>query len=134
MKIVPGTEIPEFEIPSVSTEAMKTMALLLRDPNSIHWDESAVRRLGMGDRVINQGPTNMAYIVNMLIAWTGDPARIRSMNVRFRDNVRGGDRVIAGGVVTDVREEDGEQVVRCDVWLDVADGPRALSGTAVVTL
>jgi acyl dehydratase len=134
MNITSGTVIPQFEVHSVPIEAMKTMALLLRDPNPIHWDAAAVKDLGMGDRVINQGPTNMAYVVNMLIAWTGDPARIRSLNFRFQDNVRGGDHVIAGGVVTDVRNEDGEQVAHCDVWLDVVDGPRALSGTAAVTL
>jgi acyl dehydratase len=110
------------------------MALLLRDPNPIHWDVEAVRELGMGDRVINQGPTNMAYVINMLIAWAGDPGRIRSLNVRFRDNVRAGDRVTAGGTVSEVRSDGEERLALCEVWLDVTDGPRALAGTAVVAV
>jgi acyl dehydratase len=134
MTVTSGTAIPPFEVPSVSVEAMKTMAVLLRDPNPIHWDVAAIKELGMGDRVINQGPTNMAYVVNMLIAWTGDPSHIQKLNFRFLDNVRAGDHVIAGGIVTDVLTEDGRQLAHCDVWLDVVDGPRALSGTAVVTL
>jgi acyl dehydratase len=134
MKVTIGTAIPEFEVVSVPTEAMKTMAMLLRDPNPIHWDEDLVRELGMGDRVINQGPTNMAYVLNMLIAWTGDPARIRSMKVRFQDNVLAGDHVVAGGVVTDVADDDGERIAYCDVWLDVTGGSRAMAGTATVAL
>ena len=134
MKKEVGTIIPELEVPSVPTEAMKTMAVLLRDPNPIHWDAEAVNDLGMGDRVINQGPTNMAYVLNMLIAWTGDPASIRSLNVRFLDNVRGGDRVVAGGVVTEIRDDDAGRFAECDVWLDVVGGSRALAGTASVAL
>ncbi len=134
MTVEAGFHLPPFEVASVPEEPMKTMALLLRDPNPIHWDIESVRELGMGDRVINQGPTNMAYVVNMLIGWVRDPARIRSMKVRFQDNVRAGDHVVAGGVVTEVVEEDGQRVAHCDVWLDVVDGTRALAGTASVAL
>ena len=134
MSIEPGFALPPFEVASVPIEPMKTMAMLLRDPNPIHWDVDAVRELGMGDRVINQGPTNMAYVVNMLVTWVGDPGRIRSMKVRFQDNVRGGDHVVAGGVVTEIVDDGEETIAHCDVWLDVVDGTRALAGTATVVL
>ncbi len=134
MNAAPGTSIPDFEVVEVPIEAMKTMAVLLRDPNPIHWDTAAVAGLGMGDRVINQGPTNMAYIVNMLVGWTGGPEAIRALNVRFLDNVRGGDHVIAGGVVNEVREAADGRIAHCEVWLDVVQGPRALSGTATVAI
>jgi acyl dehydratase len=134
MMVEAGTAIPEFAVSSVPTGPMKTMALLLRDPNPIHWDQALVGELGMGDRVINQGPTNMAYVLNMLIAWTGDPAHVRSMKVRFQDNVLAGDHVVAGGVVTDVRDEGGERIAYCDIWLDVIGGSRAMSGTAAVVV
>lgn len=126
-----GTQIPPLVIESVPTEPMKTMALILRDPNPIHWDVDSVTSLGLGDRVINQGPTNQAYIINALINWLGDPSAIRSIKVRFRGNVYAGDRVEAGGEVTTVREADGEALADCDVWLDGPDG-RVIAGTAVV--
>lgn len=133
MRVSAGTELPVFEI-EVRASAMKTMAVLLRDPNPIHFDRDVVATLGMGDRVVNQGPTNLAYVVNMLVAWAGDPARIRALKVRFLDNVRGGDRVVAGGVVTSVAGEGRHQIAECDVWLDVVGGPRALAGSATVAL
>lgn len=134
MDVTPGDRIPDWVIESVDAEKMKTMAVLLRDPNPIHWDLDAVRRLGMGDRVINQGPNNMAYVVNALLAWVGDPAAIRSLQVRFRGNVLAGDHVTAGGEVTEVREDDGARVAVCEVWLDRDDGARLLSGTAEVAV
>ena len=42
--------------------------------------------------------------------------------------MRGGDRVTAGGVVT----SEDEAELRCDVWLDIDDGPRAVEGSATL--
>ncbi len=134
MRVSVGTELPVFEVDEVRAADMKTMAVLLRDPNPIHFDPDVVAALGMGDRVINQGPTNMAYVVNMLVAWAGDPARIRALKVRFLDNVRGGDHVVAGGVVTSVAGDGRHRVTECDIWLDVVGGPRVLAGSATVAL
>jgi acyl dehydratase len=134
MTIEVGTLIPEWTVESVSVEKMKTMALLLRDPNPIHWDVASVRRLNLGDRVINQGPTNKAYVINMLVAWLGDPARLRSITVRYRANVYAGEGVVAGGTVTALREEGGERVADCDIWLRKDDGTEAIVGTATVIL
>ncbi len=113
---------------------MKTMALLLRDPNPIHWDVEAVKAVGLGDRVINQGPTNKAYIINAIIDWVGDPKALRSISVRFRGNVYGGESVVAGGVVTAIRHADGEELADCDVWLRNADGHDVIAGTATVVV
>lgn len=124
-----GDPIPAWSVASVSAEKMKTVAALMRDPNPIHYDVAAVASLGLGDRVINQGPTNMAYIVNALLAWSGDVSALRRLTCRFHANVFAGDRLVASGVVTGVRHEDASVEVSCDVWLD-RDGDRVVTGTA----
>jgi acyl dehydratase len=129
-----GTELPPFVVESVPVEAMKTVAALLHDPNPIHFDVTAVQELGMGDRTVNQGPTNMAYVTNMLVAWAGDPAAVRGLRVRFLGNVFAGDRLEARGVVKGVREENGTRLVDLDVWLQRSDEDRVLDGSAVVAL
>ncbi|MFD2396303.1 MaoC family dehydratase [Prauserella oleivorans] len=120
MGVVVGTRLPQWTVPEVSAEKMKTTAALLRDPTPIHWDTDAVRAIGLGDRPINQGPLNMAYVMNMLAAFSGGHDRLRRLRVRFRGNVRAGDRVSASGVVTALREQDGELLCDCDVELSVA--------------
>ena len=77
-EVAVGTELEPFVVESVSAEKMKLMAALLHDPNPIHLDEEAVKSLGMGDRVVNQGPANQAYLINMLLGFAGDPAAIRA--------------------------------------------------------
>ena len=131
-ELVPGSPVPPWSI-EVRPEPMKVVAALARDPNPIHWDRAAVAERGLGERLINQGPTNLGYIVNMLLAWTG-PASLRDLTVRFTSNVFDGDTVTAGGVVTGIREEAGERLADCDVWLDRQDGTRAIAGTATVAL
>jgi acyl dehydratase len=87
-----GDTLPPFRIPAVDPEAMKTWAVALHDPNAIHLDRAAVAAKGLGDRLINQGPANLAYVINMLRAAFPGGA-IRSLDVRYVDNVFEGDDV-----------------------------------------
>jgi hypothetical protein len=45
-----------------------------------------------------------------------------------------GDRIVARGRVTAVREENGERLADCDIWLDRAGSEPPLAGTATVVL
>jgi acyl dehydratase len=131
--VEPGTPIPPWHLPAVEPGPMKLYAALARDPNPIHWDRSEVAARGLGDRLINQGPLSLGYVVNMLLAWAG-PASLRDLAVRFTAPVLDGDAVTAGGVVTAVRSDGGGQLADCEVWLTRADGTRAVEGTATVAL
>lgn len=138
-----GTRLPGWRVDPVEVWPMKVMALLLDDPNRIHWDPDNVAALGLGSRPINQGPNNVGYIVNMLLAWAGDPEAVRRVSVRFHGNVFAGDVVEAGGEVlaldpethadSDGEAADGGRLATCAVWLDRGDD-RVVSGTADVFL
>ena len=133
-RVAVGDELPERIIESVSAEKMKTMAALLGDPNSIHWDTDALRRLGLGERPVNQGPNNMGYVVDMLADWAGGPEGFRRLTVRFAGNVFAGDRLVAGGRVTATRPCPEGQLVDCEVWLTRDGAETVLTGTATVSL
>lgn len=125
-----GSVIPQFRVDEVSGEHIRQIALILRDPNPIHFDLDAVARAGMGDREINQGGTTMAYVVDMLAAWTGSATNVTRIKCRFRGNVRAGDTVLAGGEITALNGDLAE----CSVWADLADGTRVIDGTATVRI
>ena len=112
--IKPGDAQPPFVVASVSPDAMRDWSGFLADPNPIHQDVTVVQAKGLGDKRINQGPINVAYLMNMLMtAFPG--CRIETMNTRFLDNVYEGDRVVASGEVTAV---EGYRV-SCHVKLEV---------------
>jgi len=131
--IGPGTPIPPWRLAAVDPGPMKLYAALARDPNPIHWDRAEVAARGLGDRLINQGPLSLGYVINMLLAWSG-PAGLRALSARFTAPVLDGERVTAGGVVTAVHDGADGPVADCEVWLTRADGVRAIEGTATVLL
>lgn len=130
--VLVGDEIPPWTMTSVDPARMRTMAAILRDPYPVHWDREANAALGLAGRVINQGPLNLGYIVNMLLAWAG-PSCVRRLTVSFGRPVLDGDSVTARGRITAVDDVDGERHATCEVWLD-RDGEPVVTGTAVVAI
>ena len=130
-----GDSIPQWVMPRVSPERMRTMAAILRDPNPLHWDRNAVDALplGLGKRTINQGPLGLSYMINMLHAWAG-PNCLRRIVMRFPQVVLDGEQVIARGTIRALREEDSVPLADCDIWLEHEDRGVLLEGTASVAL
>ena len=89
---------------------MKTLALLLADPNPIHLDADAARRLGVADRPVNQGPSTMAMAANMLLA-AFPGARLTRFSARLLGLVLAGDSVEGGGSVIEREILDGQERV-----------------------
>ena len=127
LEVQAGQELPEVVIPAVDAEKMKLMAALLRDPNPIHFDVDSVRALGLGDRPVNQGPSNLSYLLDMVTRWSGGVPTLRQVSVRFLGNVFAGDRVVCRGRVVDA--VDG--VVTLDVDARVGDR-QVLQGAVTV--
>lgn len=133
MSVRVGDSIPEWLMPSVRPERMRTMAAILRDPNPVHWDRNACDAIGFGKRTINQGPLGLSYMVNMLHAWAG-PGAIKRLVMTFPKVVLDEDCIHARGTVTAVREENGVVLADCDIWLEREPGDRPLVGTATVVV
>jgi 3-hydroxybutyryl-CoA dehydratase len=108
---------------TVDAQPMKVFAALLRDPNMIHLDPAVTRALGLGDRVVNQGPINLGYVHTLLEAH----GRVLSSRFRFHGNVVAGDVVVPAARVTAV---DGT-VVELEVWLE-RETAKVVTGTARV--
>lgn len=105
--------LPAWHLDEVDPQRMKMMALLLGDPNPIHWDADLVRALGLGKSPINQGPVNLAYILNMIR--TAYPRSFVSrLDARLLGNVFAGDRVVAGGRTL----VESPTEITCEAWLD----------------
>lgn len=124
-----GDALPRYVIERVDPEAMKQWAVFLADPNPIHLDVEVVKAKGLGDRVINQGPINVAYMMNMLMA-AFPGCRIEAMDSRFLDNVYGGDTVTASGTITAI---DGNRI-SCAFSLDAEGRSTVNTGTATVII
>lgn len=115
----------------LNPEKMKVLALLLADPNPIHFDVEATRRLGLGDRQVNQGPSNIAMVVNMLHECLPD-ARLIQLRTKLLGTAFAGDAIDAGGEIIERRTEAQVERITCRVWLGVRGGGRIIEGDAVL--
>lgn len=126
-----GDNLPPFRIASVSPHAMREWATFLHDDNPLHLDPEAVRAKGLGDKVINQGPANVAYLINMLMA-AFPGAEIEMLESRFMDNVYGGDAIATFGTVTGIDPTAEGSRISCDIGLEVEGRGAVILGTAVI--
>jgi acyl dehydratase len=111
-----------WTVGEVEGAKMKALALILADPNPIHFDPAAASGLGTGGRLVNQGPSTIAMIYNLFAAELPGQ-RVRSLDVRLLGNVLEGDSVTVEA--TPAGPSTYEVVVR------TPDGPKA---TAVAHL
>lgn len=128
-----GTALPVKRIASVSAPAMHRMAVILADPNLIHLDPAAVAAAGLGDRVINQGPTNVGYMIDTLREAFPE-GTIIGFDARFVANVFGGDAVTIAGTVSEVIPTAGGVNAVCDMTLTADPDRLALTARAIVRL
>ncbi|MDT9592185.1 MaoC family dehydratase [Nocardioides zeae] len=129
-----GDRVVDAVVRGVRDDDIQAMALVLRDPNPIHFDLAAVARAGLGDRAVNQGGSTMAYVADHVVAWAGGRRALRSIDCSFRGSVSAGDDVEVGAVVTSVEQVADGAEVELEVWADVVGGRRAIAGVARVVL
>lgn len=128
-----GSELGPWVMDRVDEGRMKIFANVLDDPNPLHLDPDAVRAKGLGDRVINQGPFGIGYLMNMLRTAVPE-AKIEHLKARLLANVFGGDRVVCAGRVGAITDDGHVRRLHCEIWLDVDGAARAITGTAMLVL
>jgi acyl dehydratase len=103
----PGETVGTLVVDPVPAAAMKTMAALLDDPTPIHYDAGAVRAAGLGAAPINQGTTNVGYLVELACRVGGGRESLRAIRVRLLGSVFAGDRLRCTAEVLAVDQRSG---------------------------
>ena len=128
-----GDILQPFRFGPIDPRAMVVWSEILQDPNPIHLDVEAVKAMGLGTRRINQGPANLAYLINaVLLSFPG--ARIEQIENRFIGNVLEGDLIVVTGTVTKVDSLPEISRVTCDMVLEVEGRGPAVTGIVVASL
>ena len=129
MTTSPASEIPPLVVGPIRIEDIRTIMDVMDDVNPVHVDEELVKQLGLPG-LVNQGPANVGYCVNMLLRWAGDPAALKRLSFRFRSISSPGDELTATAQVLERRPSEDGETVECEFWLDKQGGERVLDGTA----
>ena len=116
MKLKVGDKIEDWSY-TVRQENLVTWSNILNDPNPIHLNQSKVKELGLGNNCINQGPANIAYILNS-INYNFPNSKILNLTNKLKGNVFSGDNVNVTGKITDLRNKNNSIILTLLLELD----------------
>tara|TARA_B100000965_G_C19269796_1_gene616786 strand:+ start:125 stop:523 length:399 start_codon:yes stop_codon:yes gene_type:complete len=95
---------------NVRQEDLNSWSKILNDPNPIHFDANVVKKIGQGDKCINQGPANIAYIINAIF-YNFPKCKILSIKNRLNGNVFVDDTVTVLGEITNISSKDELNII-----------------------
>ena len=117
MKYKKGDRLENWSF-TVTQENMNLWAEILDDPNPIHLDVNSVKLLGLGEKTINQGHANIAYIINA-IHYNFPESEIIKLNNKMTDSILEGDKITVSGQIDNIIEESNKLIINCQLQLNV---------------
>jgi acyl dehydratase len=99
----------------------------------VHHDREFAGKAGHEEVFMNTGFLQAA-LVRVLTDWMGDGGFLRRLSFEMRRQQRLGDTMVCRGRVTGVEREDGEGIVRLEVWAENEREGVTTPGEAVVAL
>jgi len=103
------------------------------DYNPLHSDEIFTTQIAGYPSVFAHGMLSMGMTGKMLTNYVGD-GRLKSYGVRFTSQVFPGATLTAKATITDIREEDGEQIAAIEISTQDAEGVVVIKGQATARL
>ena len=101
---------------TVKQSDLVTWSKILNDPNPIHLDKNKVIELGFGHDCINQGPANIAYVINCISKNFKD-YELLSINNKLKGNVFSGDEIKVNGIIIDIKKNKNDIYVSLELNL-----------------
>ena len=123
-----GDEL-ERTVDDLRAADMKLVAALLQDPYPPHFDPRRAEELGYPG-LLNQGPANLAYMLQPIVRELDAPSDLASFDTRFHDMVFEDETVTATATVEDKTAAEDGGVVDFAIELTKENGETAVDGTA----
>jgi acyl dehydratase len=127
-----GQEIPAF-VRETDFMSWNRYAAVNEEFVYIHMDDEAGKAAGQG-AAFGMGNLRWAYVLNALRAWIGDEAEVRELSLQFRAVNHKHDVLRTSGVVTEKKQENGENLVVLEVNVLNQKDEKTAPGRAVVVL
>ncbi len=127
-----GMEIPHIK-KQPSTMTLVRWAGASEDYYPIHYDKDFALANKLPG-VIVHGRLKAAYLGNLMTAWIGDQGVMRKLSCNYRGMDLPGSVLTCKGKVVSKTQQNGENLVSCEIWLENDKGETTTPGTAVVAL
>ena len=95
-------------------------------------DQSAAETVRLPFPIV-PGIMSMALMGQLLTNWAG-PEALKDLDLVFRQSIPHNKPLIVSATVTDTRQQNGENLVECDILMTSPTGDRYVGGKAIVAL
>ena len=130
--ITEGMEIPELA-KEPTTQQLVKYAGASGDYYQIHYDKDYAAGNGL-DGVILHGALKTAFLGQLMTNWIGPLGVLRKLSCQYRGMDFPGQTITGKGAITRKYQEDGLNLVDCDIWLENPEGQKTTPGKATVAL
>ncbi|HEY1017142.1 MAG TPA: MaoC/PaaZ C-terminal domain-containing protein [Herpetosiphonaceae bacterium] len=124
-----GDELPARRFGPVTQEQINAYAEASGDMNPIHRDPEFAAMVGLGGTIAH-GMLVMG-LAGAYLAELAGPANLRQFGARFKAMTRPGETIVCSGRVTEISDEPGGRVLRCEIRAANEAGEIKLTGHCV---
>lgn len=127
-----GAEIPAL-VKEPNSQQLVRWAGASGDFYQIHYDQGFALNNNLPGIIVH-GALKSAWLGQLVGDFAGDQGSIKSYTCSYRGMDVPGDKLTCRGIVTEKKQEAGENLISLDIWLENGKGDKTTPGTAVVAL
>ena len=127
-----GAELQPL-VKNPTTQQLVKYAGASGDYYQIHYDKDFAKNNDL-ENVILHGALKNAFLGHLVTKWMGPQGDLKRLACQYRGMDIPGTPVTAKGVVTRKYQEQGANLVDCEIWLENKDGEKTTPGSATVHL
>lgn len=114
------------------------------DFNPLHYEDDFAKAMWVNSPIVH-GQLKRAWLGHLVTNWIGDEGTVKMLSCQFRgmdyprkmktmDEPHDGDTYQCKGVVKAKRQENGENLVDIEIWVENGQGVKNTPGSATVAL
>ncbi len=130
--VTEGMDMPPL-VKNPTTQQLVKYAGASGDYYQIHYDKDFAKGNDLED-VILHGALKNAFLGQYMTDWMGPLGSLAMLSCQYRGMDSPGRPITAKGSVTRKYQEEGRNLVDCEIWLENTDGQKTTPGAATVEL
>jgi acyl dehydratase len=127
-----GDEIGPFETVATDEDVVAFCEVWGNEMPNRFTDRAAAEKVRLPGPIV-PGIMSMAMMAQLLTNWAG-PEAVKDLDLVFRQSVPHNKPLKVSAIITDTRQEDGENLIECDILMTGAEGERYVGGKAILAL
>ena len=130
--VTEGMEISPL-VKEPTTQQLVKYAGASGDYYQIHYDKDFAAGNSL-DGVILHGALKNAFLGQLMTQWMGPEGSLKKLSCQYRGMDFPGQTITGKGIVTRKYQENGQNLVECEIWLENPEGRKTTPGGATVAL